>query len=58
MDSPAFKVWSTALILMLLMIWVVNHIFTIKGLVTGDLLGVRQGRDTNAQDDTYGGGRL
>lgn len=58
MDSPAFRVWSTALLLMLLMIWVVNHIFTIKGLVTEDLLGVRQGRDTNAQDDTYGGGRL
>ncbi|GES63281.1 malic acid transport protein [Aspergillus terreus] len=58
MDSPAFKVWSTALLLMLLMIWVVNHIFTIKGLVTGDLLGVRQELDTNAQDDTYGDGRL
>ncbi|KAE8160750.1 voltage-dependent anion channel [Aspergillus tamarii] len=41
MDSPAFKVWSTALLITLLVIWIVNHYFTVKGLVTGDLLGLR-----------------
>ncbi|RAK84917.1 hypothetical protein BO79DRAFT_274346 [Aspergillus costaricaensis CBS 115574] len=43
MDSPAFKVWSTALTLMLLILWIVNHIFTIKGLITGQILSLQHG---------------
>lgn len=41
MDSPAFKVWSTVLLLLLVIIWAVNHIFTIKGLNTGEIWGTR-----------------
>ncbi|EHA21021.1 hypothetical protein ASPNIDRAFT_45733 [Aspergillus niger ATCC 1015] len=43
MDSPAFKVWSTALTLMLIIIWIVNHIFTIRGLITGRILSLQHG---------------
>lgn len=43
MDSPAFKVWSTALLLMLLVLWFMNQIFTIKGLITGKVLGLDHG---------------
>ncbi|OKL56090.1 hypothetical protein UA08_08779 [Talaromyces atroroseus] len=39
MHSPAFNVWSTILLIMLLLIWIANHVFTIKGLITGSLLG-------------------
>ncbi|KAJ5982329.1 hypothetical protein N7451_012429 [Penicillium sp. IBT 35674x] len=57
MDSPAFKVWSTALLLILLMITVVNHIFTVKGLISGKLLGLKHGwrkrrPHTNNRDGT------
>ncbi|KAJ5433327.1 uncharacterized protein N7458_012483 [Penicillium daleae] len=41
MDSPAFKVWSTVLLLLLVIIWAVNHIFTIKGMNTGEIWGTR-----------------
>lgn len=43
MDSPAFKVWSTALLLILLMITIANRIFTVKGLIFGKLLGLKHG---------------
>ncbi|OOF93947.1 hypothetical protein ASPCADRAFT_172875 [Aspergillus carbonarius ITEM 5010] len=43
MDSPAFKVWSTVLLLLLLIIWIVNHIFTIKGLITGRIFSLQYG---------------
>ncbi|KAE8146584.1 voltage-dependent anion channel [Aspergillus avenaceus] len=43
MDAPAFKVWSTVLLLVLLIIWIANHIFTIKGLITGRILGLEHG---------------
>ncbi|KAL1957770.1 hypothetical protein VTO42DRAFT_5488 [Malbranchea cinnamomea] len=48
MDSTAFKVWSTALLLLLLVIWLVNQILTIKGLITGKLLGLDHGWRRNA----------
>lgn len=43
MDSPAFAVWSTALLLMLVVLWAVNHVFTIKGIITGKVLGLDHG---------------
>ncbi|PYI03177.1 hypothetical protein BO78DRAFT_432351 [Aspergillus sclerotiicarbonarius CBS 121057] len=43
MDSSAFKVWSTVLLLLLLIIWIVNHILTIKGLITGRILSLQYG---------------
>ncbi|KAJ5488785.1 hypothetical protein N7539_003675 [Penicillium diatomitis] len=41
MDSTAFKVSSTMLTILLLIVWIVNHIFTIKNLFGGKLLGLR-----------------
>ncbi|KAL4937439.1 hypothetical protein BDV06DRAFT_232595 [Aspergillus oleicola] len=43
MDSPAFYVWSTVLLLMLVIMWIVVHIFTLKGIFTGKILGLERG---------------
>lgn len=43
MDSPAFDVFSTALLLLLVLIWVIIQILTLKGIVTGQVLGLDQG---------------
>ncbi|KAL6229813.1 hypothetical protein BDW75DRAFT_249257 [Aspergillus navahoensis] len=43
MDSPAFDVWSTALLLMLAILWAVMSLFTIKGIATGKILGLDRG---------------
>ncbi|KAL4806053.1 voltage-dependent anion channel [Aspergillus unguis] len=43
MDSPAFYVWSTALLLMLLILWIINSIFTIKGIITGTIFSLEKG---------------
>ncbi|KAJ5276344.1 hypothetical protein N7524_002497 [Penicillium chrysogenum] len=43
MDSPAFDVFSTALLLLLVLMWVVIQIFTLKGIVTGRVLGLDHG---------------
>ncbi|KAL4913892.1 voltage-dependent anion channel [Aspergillus aurantiobrunneus] len=43
MDSPAFDAWSTVLLLLLVVLWIVVHIFTVKGIVTGKILGLEAG---------------
>ncbi|KAK4234642.1 putative malic acid transport protein [Achaetomium macrosporum] len=43
LDAAAFKVWSTALAVMLVVIWLLNMALTIKGVVTGSLLGLEHG---------------
>ncbi|KAL4900245.1 hypothetical protein BDW74DRAFT_162322 [Aspergillus multicolor] len=43
MDSPAFNVWSTVLLLILLILWVLLNLLTIKGIVTGKLFGLERG---------------
>lgn len=43
MDSAAFKVWSTALLILLLVMWFVIQIFTVKGIITGEILGLSRG---------------
>lgn len=43
MDSPAFRVWSTVLLLLLLVFWFTNQIFTVKGIITGRVLGLDRG---------------
>lgn len=43
MASPAFQVWSTALLLILLVLWFWNQIYTIKGIITGHALGLDRG---------------
>lgn len=39
MDSPAFKIWSTVLALMLVIIWLSCMSLTIVGVASGVLLG-------------------
>ncbi|KAK2740749.1 hypothetical protein FQN57_005981 [Myotisia sp. PD_48] len=43
MDSAAFKVWSTVLLSLLVLIWATNQVLTIRGLITGKLLGLENG---------------
>ncbi|KAJ5095922.1 hypothetical protein NUU61_005278 [Penicillium alfredii] len=43
MDSPAFAVVSTGLLLLLVMVWFVNQVLIVKGLVTGRLIGLEHG---------------
>jgi hypothetical protein len=40
MDSAAFKVWSTVLTILLVIIWLVNAALTAKGALSGKLLGL------------------
>ncbi|GJN76078.1 hypothetical protein Purlil1_7742 [Purpureocillium lilacinum] len=39
LDSPAFRVWSTVLAIMLVIIWLACAAFTLKGVFLGTLLG-------------------
>jgi len=41
-DALAFKVWSTILVIFIVIIWLVNHVLTVKGLYTGKILGTRR----------------
>ncbi|KAJ5185072.1 C4-dicarboxylate transporter/malic acid transport protein [Penicillium cf. griseofulvum] len=43
MDSPTFDVFSTALLLLLVIIWIIIQIFTLKGIVTGGVFGLDHG---------------
>lgn len=43
MDSPAFAVVSTALVLILLVMWFAVQALTIKGIITGHILGLEHG---------------
>jgi len=40
LDSSAFKVWSTVLLVALVIIWLANSILTAKGVLSGKLLGL------------------
>lgn len=40
MDSAAFKVWSTVLTILLVIIWLSNAALTAKGALSGKLLGL------------------
>lgn len=54
MDSPAFNVWSTVLLLLLIIMCILMHIFTIKGLLTGKILGLPHGWSAKAYDEDHG----
>ncbi|KAB5578308.1 malic acid transporter [Coniochaeta sp. 2T2.1] len=43
MDSTAFKVWSTALAIMLVIIWLWNMLMSLRGVIQGSLLGLDHG---------------
>jgi hypothetical protein len=51
MQSDAFYVWSTVLLLMLVVIAIVNTLFTIKGIYTGEVLGLEHGWRGSYRDD-------
>lgn len=53
MDSPAFAVFSTALLLLLLVIWVIMQILTLKVIFTGRLLGLDHGWIKRSDDRRY-----
>jgi tellurite resistance protein TehA-like permease len=38
LDSPAFKVWSTVLAVLLVIIWLACIVFTIRGLIRRQLV--------------------
>lgn len=40
LDSPVLHVWSTILIVLLVIIWLANHVLTIRGILTGQLVGL------------------
>lgn len=43
MDSPAFRVVSTGLLLLLLVMWIGAQVLTVWGIITGRILGLQQG---------------
>lgn len=43
MDSAAFHVWSTALLLLLVVLTIWVTLFTVKGIITGTVLGLEKG---------------
>ncbi|KAJ5514401.1 C4-dicarboxylate transporter/malic acid transport protein [Penicillium fimorum] len=43
MDSPTFDVFSTALLLLLVIGWIIIQILTLKGIVTGRVFGLDHG---------------
>ncbi|KAK3935588.1 putative malic acid transport protein [Diplogelasinospora grovesii] len=43
LDSTAFKVWSTVLTILLVVIWLVNVAQSIRGVLSGSLLGLEHG---------------
>lgn len=54
MDSPAFDVWSTVLAVILVIIAIVNTAFTIRGVASGHLLGLKRGWRKRAYMADYG----
>ncbi|KAF3387904.1 Sulfite efflux pump SSU1, partial [Talaromyces pinophilus] len=51
LDSPAFAVWSTALLLMLVIIAITLTLFTIKGVITGKIFSLEHGWRERAYHD-------
>lgn len=51
MDSPAFNVWSTALLLMLVVMWIVVNLLTIKAIITGKVFGLERGWKVPKSED-------
>lgn len=43
MDSPAFAVFSTGLLLVMLVMWIGNQVLTLRGIITGRILGLEHG---------------
>jgi hypothetical protein len=40
LDSPTFNAWSTAMAVMLVIIWLINMLLTIKSVTKGSILGL------------------
>ncbi|KAJ6095531.1 C4-dicarboxylate transporter/malic acid transport protein [Penicillium sp. IBT 16267x] len=55
MDSPAFAVVSTGLLLILLVMWIFNQLLTIRGIITGRIFGLEHGWRRQGLDSFRGG---
>ncbi|KAI1843783.1 hypothetical protein JX266_010042 [Neoarthrinium moseri] len=51
LDSSAFRVWATVLAVLMVVIWILNTAYTIKGCVAGTLLGLENGWRRPQQDE-------
>lgn len=51
MDSPAFAVFSTGLLLIMLVLWIGNQVLTVRGIITGRILGLERGWDNRPVGD-------
>ncbi|KAJ5923438.1 C4-dicarboxylate transporter/malic acid transport protein [Penicillium verhagenii] len=56
MDSPAFAVVSTGLLLIMLVMWIVNQVLTLRGILTGRILGVEHWRKREESLDSFRSG--
>ncbi|KAJ5928714.1 C4-dicarboxylate transporter/malic acid transport protein [Penicillium verhagenii] len=56
MDSPAFAVVSTGLLLIMLVMWIFNQVLTLRGILTGRILGVEHWREREQSLDSFRGG--
>lgn len=50
MESPAFYVWSTVLVILMVVITIIVTLLTIKGLITGKVVGLDHGWRTTPLD--------
>lgn len=57
MKSPAFDVWSTVLTILLVLIAINNHIWTIKGLWLGTIFGFEKGWKYRNEEPDQGRGK-
>jgi tellurite resistance protein TehA-like permease len=51
LDAPAFNAWSTVLAVTLVIIWFVNILLTVRGVVRGKILGLSHGLSGRYYDD-------
>lgn len=54
MDSPAFAAVSTGLLLIVLVMWIVNQLLTIRGITTGRIFGLEHGWKGKGPDTLRG----
>ncbi|KAJ5633624.1 C4-dicarboxylate transporter/malic acid transport protein [Penicillium herquei] len=52
MDSSAFAVFATALLLIMLIMWIGNQILTLKGMISGRIFGLEHGWSPEVMDLT------
>ncbi|KAL2826412.1 voltage-dependent anion channel [Aspergillus cavernicola] len=51
MNSPAFNVWSTVLLVILVILAIILNLLTIKGIITGEVFGLERGWKMPKRED-------